>query len=405
MIVILRLTPQSRACCPPGGRRRTLALLIGIALFTVSGHALADYAAGAAFYAKKDYEHAFAVLLPAAQEGEAEAQFTMGVMYDVGQHVQVDKQAAFGWFRRAADQGHPNAQIRLSGMLFAGEGVSPDRQEAYKWALLAIDRLPLKKRDAARAFSRQIRPLLDDAQAAHAQAEAAVWQPRLPAMTDHDGATPRLIKTGTGVFMNDRGSLLTDLHVAWPCRRLLVSYGDATNEATIFTFDIALDLAVLDTAFRRVQTAVFAVAPSLLVGESVSIIGYALQETTSRAPISAQGTITAVGLSGNEDFFWTSASSRRAERRASDRRARPRRRPAQRQLEDARPSNRSSIVRTKSLARNRQGENRGVSRAVENRVSEIDLGRSDRGDTFDCLPGRDHRFSRMLGMILSTTCR
>jgi len=404
MIVILRLTPQSRACCPPGGRRRTLALLIGIALFTVSGHALADYAAGAAFYAKKDYEHAFAVLLPAAQEGEAEAQFTMGVI-DVGQHVQVDKQAAFGWYRRAADQGHPNGQIRLSGMLFAGEGVSPDRQEAYKWALLAIDRLPLKKRDAARAFSRQIRPLLDDAQAAHAQAEAAVWQPRLPAMADHDGATPRLIKTGTGVLMNERGSLLTDLHVAWPCRRLLVSYGDATNEATIFTFDIALDLAVLDTAFRRVQTAVFAVAPSLLVGESVSIIGYALQETTSRAPISAQGTITAVGLSGNEDFFWTSASSRRAERRARDRRARPRRRPAQRQLEDARPGNRSIIVHTKSLARNRRGENRGVSRAVENRVPEIDLGRCDRGDTFDCLPGRDHRFSRMLGMILSTTCR
>ena len=313
MIVILRLTPQSRACCPPGGRRRTLALLIGIALFTVSGHALADYAAGAAFYAKKDYEHAFAVLLPAAQEGEAEAQFTMGVMYDVGQHVQVDKQAAFGWFRRAADQGHPNGQIRLSGMLFAGEGVSPDRQEAYKWALLAIDRLPLKKRDAARAFSRQIRPLLDDAQAAHAQAEAAVWQPRLPAMADHDGATPRLIKTGTGVFMNERGSLLTDLHVAWPCRRLLVSYGDATNEATIFTFDIALDLAVLDTAFRRVQTAVFAVAPSLAVGEAVSIIGYALQETSSRAPISSRGTITALGLSGNDDFFWTSAGSRQGQ--------------------------------------------------------------------------------------------
>jgi S1-C subfamily serine protease len=132
-------------------------------------------------------------------------------------------------------------------------------------------------------------------------------------MADHDGATPRLIKTGIGVFMNERGSLLTDLHVAWPCRRLLVSYGDATNEATIFTFDIALDLAVLDTAFRRVQTAVFAVAQSLSVGESVSIIGYALHETSSRAPISAQGTITALGLFGNEDFFWTSAGSRQGQ--------------------------------------------------------------------------------------------
>ena len=293
--------------------KRAAALLIGVVLFGLSARAPADYAAGAAYYVKKDYERAFTTLLPAAQEGEAEAQFTLGVMYDVGHYVAVDKQAALGWYRQAADQGHPQAQLRLSGMLFAGEGVAPDRLEAFKWVLLAIDRVPVKKRDGARAFSTQIRQLLDDQQAARAEAQAAAWQPRLPAPA-HDGSEPRLIKTGTGVFLNERGSLLTDLHVAWPCRRLLVSYRDAVNRATILTFDIALDLAVLDTPFRGVETAVFAAAPALSVGDAVSIIGYAPKETGSRTPISAHGTVTALAdIAGNEDFFWTSAAGMRGQ--------------------------------------------------------------------------------------------
>ena len=293
--------------------KRAVALLIGVVLFGFSARAPADYAAGAAYYVKKDYERAFTTLLPAAQEGEAQAQFTLGVMYDLGQHVAADKEAAFGWYRQAADQGHPQAQLRLSGMLFAGEGVAPDRPEAFKWALLAIDRIPVKKRDGARAFSTQIRQLLDDRQAARAEAEAAAWQPRLPAPA-HNGAEPRLIKTGTGVFLNERGALLTDLHVAWPCRNLLVSYGDAVNRATILTFDIALDLAVLDTPFRGVETAVFAAAPALSVGDAVSIIGYAPKETRSRTPISAHGTVTALAdIAGNEDFFWTSAPGMRGQ--------------------------------------------------------------------------------------------
>ena len=146
--------------------KRAAALLIGVVLFGLSARAPADYAAGAAYYVKKDYERAFTTLLPAAQEGEAAAQFTLGVMYDLGQYVAVDKAAAFGWYRQAADQGHPQAQLRLSGMLFAGDGVASDRVEAFKWVLLAIDRVPVKKRDGARAFSTQIRQLLDDQQAA-----------------------------------------------------------------------------------------------------------------------------------------------------------------------------------------------------------------------------------------------
>jgi uncharacterized protein len=312
MLVVRLRGPPDRACGLFEGGRCALALLIGVALLSFSARSLADYPAAAGFYTKKDYEHAFPLMLSAAQEGEAEAQFTIGVMYDVGQFVAIDKQTALGWYRRAADQGHPNAQLRLGGMLFAGDGVLPDRQQAYKWSLLTIDRLPIKKRDGARAFNSQVRQLLNDEQAASAQAEAAAWHPRLPAVAQHDVASLRLVKTGTGVFVNERGSLLTVLHVAWPCQRLLVSHEDEVKEAPILTFDVALDLAVLAAPSRLGETAVFASAPSLLVGDAVSIIGYALRETGSRTPLSAQGAITTLaGPSGNEDFFWTSASGHR----------------------------------------------------------------------------------------------
>ncbi len=270
--------------------------------------AMADLATGAALYTKKDYEHAFTELLPTAKDGDVVAQFIVGVMYDLGQYVAVDKQVAAGWYKQAADQGYPEAQIRLAGMLRAGEGMSPDREAAYKWALLATDRLPVKKQDGARAVAASIRSFLTDEQATRVQAEVAAWRPRMPAIPRRDGAAPHLVKAGTGVFLNEQGALLTDLHVVSACPRLLVSYGNATNEATIRTFDAPLDIAVLETPFRRVEAAVFAVLPVLPLGANVNAIGYALQETHSRTPLSAAGSVSALADgSGNEYFFRTSA--------------------------------------------------------------------------------------------------
>src|SRR5260221_2543630 len=98
------------------------ALICGVALVSPSMPAMADLATGAALYTKKDYEHAFTELLPTAKDGDVVAQFIVGVMYDLGQYVAVDKQVAAGWYKQAADQGYPEAQIRLAGMLRADEG-------------------------------------------------------------------------------------------------------------------------------------------------------------------------------------------------------------------------------------------------------------------------------------------
>jgi hypothetical protein len=109
------------------------------------------------------------------------------------------------------------------------------------------------------------------------------------------------------VFLNEQGSLLTDLHVVWPCQRLLISDGTVTNEATILTFDIALDVAVLETPFRRAETAVFAVLPVLSLGDGVTVVGY-VPQTNSRTIVAAAGSISVLtDAVGSDDFFQTSA--------------------------------------------------------------------------------------------------
>ena len=49
-----------------------------------------------------------------AQQGDAEAQFNLGLMYYNGQDVHQDYAEAVKWYRQAADQGYVKAQYNLS---------------------------------------------------------------------------------------------------------------------------------------------------------------------------------------------------------------------------------------------------------------------------------------------------
>jgi uncharacterized protein len=72
-----------------------------------------------------------------AEQGDAEAQNNLGMMYANGKGVvQDDKQAAF-WFRKAAEQGEAMAQFNLGRMYFNGTGVPKNYAQAYLWTNLA----------------------------------------------------------------------------------------------------------------------------------------------------------------------------------------------------------------------------------------------------------------------------
>ena len=87
----------------------------------------------AAAYDRGDYATASRLYLPLAEQGVAQAQYSLGFMYATGRGVPQDNAAAINWYRKAAELGHASAQNNLGVMYTAGRGVPQDYAEAARW--------------------------------------------------------------------------------------------------------------------------------------------------------------------------------------------------------------------------------------------------------------------------------
>jgi TPR repeat protein len=79
----------------------------------------------------------------AAEKGVAEAQLWLGVAFD--QHLWfgvTDEQESLKWFRKAAEQGNPDAEATLGMRYEYGEGVEQDYVRAAYWFRRAAEHLP-----------------------------------------------------------------------------------------------------------------------------------------------------------------------------------------------------------------------------------------------------------------------
>ena len=92
-----------------------------------------------AAYDRGDYATALQLIRPLAEQGNAIAQYSLGVFYDTGRGVQQDYAEAAKWYRKAADQGEAAAQANLGNMYYNGQGVPRDYAEAAKWTRKAAD--------------------------------------------------------------------------------------------------------------------------------------------------------------------------------------------------------------------------------------------------------------------------
>jgi hypothetical protein len=114
---------------------------IGSAVFTIVNRARAFIDASAPVAASPD-----ATIGPpaiptelwnAAKQGEPNAQFNIGFLYESGNGVSQDFSEAMRWYRKAADQGDADAQFHLGNLYSEGRGVPQDYAEAYFWLDLA----------------------------------------------------------------------------------------------------------------------------------------------------------------------------------------------------------------------------------------------------------------------------
>lgn len=110
-------------------------LAVGLAVPVSAG----PYEDGYAALSRGDYARALRLFRPLADQGNALAQYSLGVMYTNGHGVPQDYAQAVAWYRKAADQSLAAGQNNLGFMYTYGYGVPQDYTEAAKWYWKAAD--------------------------------------------------------------------------------------------------------------------------------------------------------------------------------------------------------------------------------------------------------------------------
>jgi uncharacterized protein len=114
----------------------TASLILGdIAAGAVAGPFDDAYAA----YLRGDYATAFRLLRPLVDQGSADAQDILAVMYFVGDGMPQNRAEAIRLYRLAAEQGNAHAQDTLGFVYLDGVGAQQDYAEAAKWFRMAAD--------------------------------------------------------------------------------------------------------------------------------------------------------------------------------------------------------------------------------------------------------------------------
>jgi uncharacterized protein len=120
-------------------RKLTAALCLAVALLMGGTGASwsADYQRGEKAYKSRDFATALREWTPLAKQGDADAQFYLGIMYFYGLGVTQGSRSAVKWWRLAAEQGDAKSQLKLGIMYFLGEGIPKDYVLSYMWFNIA----------------------------------------------------------------------------------------------------------------------------------------------------------------------------------------------------------------------------------------------------------------------------
>lgn len=157
-------------------RRDYATAFAGFKKLALQGNADAQYNLGSMYeYGRgvpKDYQQAMFWYRKPADQGNLPFQFLLGAKYQEGKLVPRDYQQAAFWFRKAADKGDADAQYILAIMYEKGEGVPKDDETAYFWWLLSSvkDQTSEERRDI-------VEKRLTHQQRTNAQAKARDWKP------------------------------------------------------------------------------------------------------------------------------------------------------------------------------------------------------------------------------------
>ena len=113
----------------------------------------------------------------AAEEGNPEAKYSLGVMYSKGQGTPQDYTEAIFWFKQLADEGDPDAQYNLGVLYWKGQGVPADLVQAYAWFSVSAADSAGEAHERASTARDVVASILTPEQLAQAKKAAADWKP------------------------------------------------------------------------------------------------------------------------------------------------------------------------------------------------------------------------------------
>lgn len=129
-----------------------------------------------------EYDKALKLFLPLAKRGNSSAQVFVGLTYEQGiadgRGVAKDYAEAVKWFRLAADQGDADGQYSLGISYWMSEGVLQDYAQAHMWFNLAAagyDASETEKRATSIRYRDEIATRMTADQIAEAQRLAREW--------------------------------------------------------------------------------------------------------------------------------------------------------------------------------------------------------------------------------------
>lgn len=124
-----------------------------------------------AFHSGK-YDTALKELVPAAKAEDADALYTLGLMYSAGKGVEKDQKQAVGYFAKAAELGNRNAQQSYGEALMLGEGVEQNMLDALKWFVISAR---AGNKEAA-TYAANVGKFMTREMQADARMQAAEWE-------------------------------------------------------------------------------------------------------------------------------------------------------------------------------------------------------------------------------------
>ena len=121
----------------------TLFFLISTGLLLIVTRVFAqvsDYEKANLAFNRGDYKTSYNLIRPLAKKGFAQAQYSLGIMYEKGKGVDLNLKKAKKWFQLAAQQGISKAQYKLGLIYRNGQGGEKNYSKAIKWWELAANR-------------------------------------------------------------------------------------------------------------------------------------------------------------------------------------------------------------------------------------------------------------------------